>query len=144
MRKLLLVAFIVFLSPCVRAGFLYDSACELDGMLGGNCTDIQEYNEKVDKYNKKVNEINAYEKAAQQQWMNGEITGLEMVKRVIEYHKARIEIDNDDKEYYLYAAQIAKACDAGKTDKDEGLYLLIKKENEVNERVQARRDRKSQ
>lgn len=143
MKRLLLVSCLGFLSSSVYAGLLDDAACGLDSMLGGNCEEVRTYNAEVREYNKKVAEINAYEKEAQERWMNGEIKALEMLKQVYEYHNARIGIGADAREYYLYAAQVAKACDAGTVEKEKGLYLIIKKDNEIVERSRARQDREA-
>ncbi|MRR51697.1 MAG: hypothetical protein EG825_12425 [Rhodocyclaceae bacterium] len=143
MKKLLLAMCVEFLSSYVYAGFLDDAACGLDSLLGGNCEEVRAYNSEVRDYNRKAAEINTYEKESQERWMNGEMTAIEMLKQVYEYHNMQIGISADAREYYLYAAQVAKACDAGTLEKEKGLYSIIKKDNEISERVRTRRDREA-
>lgn len=105
------------------AGPFDDLNCSLDSLMGGNCSEIAR--------------INKFQEQQQQIWLNGKITGTEMVKSVIDYHRRLTTINNYDKELYLYNLQVAQVCDAGKISKEEGLYLMTKKENELNDRIQA-------
>ncbi|MDD5240586.1 MAG: hypothetical protein PHG47_02570 [Sulfuricella sp.] len=109
---------------------LNDMTCGLNSLLGGNCEAIKEYNDKV-------NEVNSYEEQMQEEWLHGNITGMEMIKRTFDFHKERLEITSYNKEYYLYAAQVAQACDTGKISKDQGLYLITKRDNEISQLVRS-------
>lgn len=65
------------------------------------------------------------------------MTATEMVKSVMNYHRSLTQINNYDKELYMYNLQVAQVCDAEKISKEEGLYLMTKKENELSERARA-------
>ncbi|MDP2442491.1 hypothetical protein [Rhodoferax sp.] len=105
------------------AGGIEDLNCSLNSLLGGDCTEIAR--------------INKFQDQQQQSWINGGMTATEMVKSVMNYHRSLTPINNYDKELYMYNLQVAQVCDAGKISKEEGLYLMTKKENELSERAQA-------
>lgn len=106
------------------AGPLDDINCGLNSLLGGNCPEISR--------------INKYQEQRQSEWMSGRISATEMVQSIIEFHKSLTPIDSYNRELYSYSLQVARVCDSGKITKDEGLYLMTRKENEINERIQAR------
>lgn len=110
-------------SPPSIAGAFEDLDCTLNSMLGGDCSEIAR--------------INKYQDQQQQSWLNGGMSATDMVKSVINFHRRLTSIDNYDKELYMYNLQVAQVCDAGKISKEEGLYLMTKKENELTERARA-------
>ena len=105
------------------AGGIEDLNCSLNSLLGGDCSEIAR--------------INKFQDQQQQTWLNGRLSATDMVKSVINYHRSLTSINNYDKELYMYNLQVAQVCDAGKISKEEGLYLMTKKENELSERAQA-------
>jgi len=105
------------------AGGIEDLNCSLNSLLGGDCSEIAR--------------INKFQDQQQQTWLNGGLSATDMVKSVINYHQSLTAINNYDKELYMYNLQVAQVCDAGKISKEEGLYLMTKKENELSERAQA-------
>ena len=118
------IIFALILALPARAGSLLgDINCGLDSLLGGNCSEIER--------------INDYQEKKQSEWLAGAITGIEMVKSIVEFHKKLTPIDRYNKELYLYYFQVAQACDARKITKEQGLYLMARKDNEVQERINA-------
>ena len=109
--------------PAKAGSLLGDINCGLNSLLGGNCSEIER--------------INEYQEKKQAEWLAGSITGVQMVKSIVEFHKSLTPIDRYNKELYLYYFQVAQACDAGKISKKQGLYLMAKKDNEVQERINA-------
>jgi hypothetical protein len=105
------------------AGGIEDLNCSLNSLLGGDCSEIAR--------------INKFQDQQQQTWLNGGLSATDMVKSVINHHRSLTAINNYDKELYMYNLQVAQVCDAGKISKEEGLYLMTKKENELSERAQA-------
>ncbi len=116
-------AFLLGFSLPATSGTLEDLDCTLNSLLGGDCSEIAR--------------INKFQDQQQQIWLSGGLSATDMVKSVINYHRSLTSINNYDKELYMYNLQVAQVCDAGKISKEEGLYLMTKKENELSERVQA-------
>jgi hypothetical protein len=98
--------------------------CGLNSLLGGNACEIEK--------------INEFQREKQGEWMRGSITAMQAVRELVRFHQSLTPIDNYNKELYLYYVQVAQVCDAGKITKQQGLYLMTKKDIEISERIQAR------
>ena len=96
---------------------IQDLNCELNSLLGGNCSEIDQ--------------VNQYQDEQQAEWLAGKITAVEMIRNIVTYHRKLTPIDNYNKELYLYNFQVAQACDASKISKEQGLYFMTKKENDI-------------
>lgn len=105
------------------AGGIEDLNCTINSLFGSSCSEIQK--------------INQFQDQQQQAWISGAMNATDMVKSIINFHRSLTPINSYDKELYMYDLQVAKVSDAGKITKEEGLYLMTKKENELNERFQA-------
>lgn len=123
--KMKVLGFCLLLASCASLDdLLGDLNCGLNSLLGGSACEIQ-----------KINELQERKRA---EWMRGDITATEAVRAIVEYHQSLLPIDSYNKELYLYYVQVARVCDAGRITKEQGLYLMTKKENEIGERIQAR------
>ena len=132
LSRILLIGILWVLNPSLStAGLLDDLSCELTSLLGSNCAEIAKMNETIAK-------INAFQDEQQGQWIKGAMTATQMVRSVVDFHRGLMPINSYDKELYAYNLQVAQVCDANKISKEQGLYLMTKKENELNERIQAR------
>lgn len=105
------------------AGGLEDLNCTIDSLFGGNCSEIQR--------------VNQFQDQQQQVWMSGSLTATDMMKSIMNFHRSLMPINRYDKELYMYNLQVAQVCDAGKISKEQGLYLMTKKENELSDRALA-------
>lgn len=110
------------MSPSI-AGGIDDLNCTINSIFGSDCSEIQR--------------INKFQDQQQQAWINGSLSATDMVNSIINFHRSLTSINSYDKELYMYNLQVARVCDAKKITKEEGLYLMAKKENELTERVQA-------
>ena len=123
LAALLLGTAILGLSLPSTAVGIEDLNCSLNSLLGGNCTEISR--------------INKFQDQQQQIWISGRMSATAMVKSVINFHRSLTSINSYDKELYMYTLQVAQVCDDGRISKEEGLYLMTKKENELSERIQS-------
>lgn len=110
-------------SGILTPSFAGDIDCVANSLLGGNCLAIER--------------VNKFQEKQQAAWMAGTISATDMVKSVVEYHKSQTSVDSYNSELYIYSLQVANVCDTGKISKQEGLYLMSKKENELGERIRA-------
>jgi hypothetical protein len=122
--RLLQIALSCLLTFGIISPAFADLNCSINSLLGSNCLEIEK--------------INQFQEKQQQAWLNGEMNATEMVNSIVNYHRSLTEISIYDKELYLYDRQVARVCDAGKISKEEGLYLMTMKENELGERMQSR------
>ena len=125
-KKSAALTFTFFLCTCLSlftarhahaGGLTQDLNCELNSILGGNCSEIER--------------INQYQEKKQAEWLAGSTTAVDMIRSIVAYHQKLTPIDSYNKELYLYNLQVAQACDSGKISKEQGLYFMTKKENEI-------------
>lgn len=85
------------------------------------------------------NKVNQFQEETLQQWMDGDLTAKQAVDNIVEFHGSLYAIAGSDKELYRYYYYIARECDSSRMSKEEGLYLMTKKDNELNEKSRAQR-----